>query len=272
MSTTFQIAIAQFKSLLRNLKSTAIIFVLPVAFMGIFGLAFGSDESTVYDIGLIKTDSEIYQTVKDDVIASVSQDDDSSQQVFNIIEFDKFEDALIALEDTEISAILQIPDDYIPGRYTTPVIITGIPTDQAFGTISAALRSIFGEYLRIEANYINIQFSKEYENNKFSSFDYIAPGMMVYGILILLPNVASNFVTIIDKKYIFRYFTSKAKSWEIILGNTIYQMVIAIINIVLLYVSARLFGFSAEGSVWYGLLFIFSNIRIFIRFIYFWYW
>lgn len=247
MRKVIQIAIAQFKTLFRNFKANAIMFILPVAFMGIFSLAFGSSsEDITYKVALVKSKSDAYDIVKNDVMEAT--------ELFEIIEFNDYDLAHTSLEEDKVNAIIEVPDDYYPGVYSDPVTITGKPTSQNFGAITSILRNLLGSYLNIENNYIETEYTTEGNQEDYSAFDYIAPGMMVYGILILLPNVANNFVSIVERKYIFRYFTSKTKSWEIILGNTIYQMVVAIINIILLYGSAVAFGFSAQGNILYGLI------------------
>jgi len=62
MEKVLAIAIYNYKSLFRNIKSSAIMFVLPVIFIAVFGLAFGGSSFESFSIGLVKNDYESYSS------------------------------------------------------------------------------------------------------------------------------------------------------------------------------------------------------------------
>jgi len=84
MKTVFAITIYNYKALLRNIKSAGIMFILPVLFIGLFGLAFGSSgDIEAFNIGVVKEDYESYRQFTQ-VLSDLRQNEASEKPLFNI--------------------------------------------------------------------------------------------------------------------------------------------------------------------------------------------
>jgi len=57
MTSIFAVFLFNFKSTFRNFKATGIMFILPIVFMAIFGLAFGSTNKIDFKLGIYQPDS-----------------------------------------------------------------------------------------------------------------------------------------------------------------------------------------------------------------------
>ena len=102
MNIIWAIAIANIKSLFRNFKSAGIMFILPVVFMAIFGLAFGQDFSTrTHHIGFVMTENESYDVYKG-VLEEIKKSEDSDELLFDIQEYETAEEAEEAIINDEI--------------------------------------------------------------------------------------------------------------------------------------------------------------------------
>lgn len=89
--------------------------------------------------------------------------------------------------------------------------------------------------------------------NARSVFYFIAPGLIIYGLLILIPGIAESFSKITDKNYIFRFANSRAKSWHIIFGTVLYYLLISLIQLLILYFTAIAFGYNANGNILFAI-------------------
>ena len=80
-------------------------------------------------------------------------------------------------------------------------------------------------------------------------FQFLAPGLIIYGIIIMVTKVAGDFTNLQEGGYIFRYFTASVTAVEVILGYFIYYVFIGFIQLLILFASAILFGMVARGSI-----------------------
>lgn len=255
LERVWAIAITNFKGMFRNLKSAGIMFIIPVVFMAIFGVAFGgSVTDTTYDIGIISKSSDAGYAVFKDVLTDITTREDSEVPLFDVTEFDSIEDAEQAIKDDQIILFLDLSDNFLPGNPEAKINVSGDLTNSTYAQFASVIQQISGIYLDKDIEYISISGIDGVEAQDFNAFDFLAPGLIVYALLILSPGVAQNFTELTDKKYTFRYFTSKARAIEIIAGNTIYQVVLALIQTMIAYATAVLFGFQANGNILLALL------------------
>jgi ABC-2 type transport system permease protein len=246
-----QIALYNFKSLARNLKSAGIMFILPIVFMGIFAVAFGSGGDTRLAIGLVEADVSYYEQYEE-VITELRSGDgegesegDEGSLVFGVEVFSDQESAEEFV--TERDGILYV----VPTE--DGVEVYGEQTGVEYSAAASILQSVTAQFFQADTSYFQEQ-ALDAQSQDFEVFTFLVPGLIVYGILILIPGIAQNFTDITEKRYIFRYFTSRASAIDIIGGSLIYQLVLALIQVVILYLTATMFGFEAEGNLLLALL------------------
>jgi len=249
----------------RNLKETyrdplALGFLLgfPLVFMLLFGAIFSSDTAPSFPVGIIDYDgTQLSEAFINEILPGV--------EVLDIIEYDDSESARKDLKLGELSAYVEIPQGFgeeialtwqgqksdivLDMTYDESDIQT---SEQLISTITAVTRG----YARIEipvtvnTNPINVETDIDYA-------DFMAPGIIVFGILILIPTSARIIVRDKEKGFLSRLLTTPARPLDFISGYFICLVAIAIAQIILFMVFARLLGMDIVGSVWLAFLVFF---------------
>lgn len=243
MFTVWAVFLHTFKANFRNLKSSGIMFALPLVFMGIFGLAFGGESAVEIPVGVVQGERESLDVgaLLEESVAGTDNLNITSTLVADETELRE----RIEAEEFEIGLLIETPNAnpqtfayelIVPDGNTTALVNRAVLTE-----LLTAIR--FGEAANIPVSIVNP------EQDNLSGFDYLAPGLMVYGLIILIPGIGSDFTRIVEKNQIFRYAGSRVKAGEIILGNTLFYLLVGVIQTVILYFTARAFGYQAVGSV-----------------------
>jgi len=91
-----------------------------------------------------------------------------------------------------------------------------------------------------------------------TEFDAYAPGMMVFAILMLIPQTAMLVGRELRWETLRRLQLSPLKTWELFLGLALAQGLVAVVQVVVMFLTAILVGYHAHGSlldaIWVGLL------------------
>ncbi len=246
----------------RNLKETyrdplALGFLLgfPLVFMGLFGAIFSGDTSASYDIGVLDDDNtELSQAFVDDALANVP-----------ILEVAIYDDATAALEDLklgELKAYIVIPEGFgeqiarnwageesnisLQMNYDESDIIT---SEQLISTMNAVTRT----FARVEIP-VTINTNPIYIETEITYIDYMGPGFIIFGLLILIPTSARIMVTDKEKGLLSRLLTTPTRPWDFISGYTLCLVVIAVAQIIIFIAAAMGFGVDIVGSL--GLTFL----------------
>jgi ABC-2 type transport system permease protein len=94
----------------------------------------------------------------------------------------------------------------------------------------------------VNANPLNI-------SHKPRQIDFLAPGIIVFGLLIMVPTAARILVRDKEKGFLARLLTTPTHPWEFILGYTLCMTLVAAVQIVFFMLLARLFGVHIAGSI-----------------------
>ena len=253
MKIIFSVFKFEILNMLRNFKSAGIMFILPVVFMGIFAFAFGSNSSVLnFSVGVFQDKSEISKGAPD-LAAIIKTVDESSENIkINIVSYSSEADLKKAIEDEKVSvgAILALDSTQI-GKLNGNIV--GKTNNTGFAQNKSIIEEILYSVTLPQSSQIKITEIGA-ASKKFSVFNILVPGLMIYGLLILIPGIAQSFTEFTEKNYVFRLRNSKAKSWQLIFGSVLYYMILSIIQIVILYLTALAFGYTASGNVLYALV------------------
>ena len=250
----------------RNLKETyrdpmSLGFLLgfPLVFMLLFGLAFGGDIPE-YDVGVLDQDqSQLSQ-------AYVSE---ALDKAFEIEPYDDPDEALDDLRVAEIRAYITIPQGFGEKVLRTwqgeseniALDITYDESDvmvaeQVLSIIDAATRA----FARIEVP-VTLNASPLHLEADITYIDFIAPGIIVFGLLILVPTSATIMVRDKEKGFLARMLTTPTRPVDFILGYSLCLFAIAIVQIIIFMLMARLFGMDIVGNAgWAFLTFVLTGI------------
>jgi ABC-2 type transport system permease protein len=84
---------------------------------------------------------------------------------------------------------------------------------------------------------------------KITQIDFLAPGIIVFGLLIMIPTSARIMTRDKEKGYLARLLTTPTHPWEFIIGYTLCLLLIAIAQIIFFVFFGWLFGMDIVGNL-----------------------
>jgi ABC-2 type transport system permease protein len=253
------VMIKSLREQIRDYRGMALSIALPSAFMIIFGLAFGGGLPTI-------------KVMLDD------QDKGAAGQVFvKALESFKYSDGKAMVEvlpEPSASALDKVKAGDAAGYFTLPPgftqrIQTGELTDasafvaggdpasvnfrMAFMFASDALAITVKELTgkgppaEIKTHWIGEEGTK-------TEFDWSAPGLMVFAIMMLVAQTAMLIVAEVEGKTLQRLRLTAMTAKDLFLGVTGSQMVMAAFQVPLMFGVAKMLGYNSDGSLVFGML------------------
>jgi ABC-2 type transport system permease protein len=267
---TIDIITKNMKELIRDKKNLFFLLLFPIIFMLVFGVAFGGDSTTnpTIDIAIVNQDVDVnnhsYSQMLIDNIKDVKTND--SKKMFNIIETDSQDHAQKLLESDNVSCILIIPDDFSKNMQeeitkqsnNTPQITFKADTTQTNNMIAQnVIDNIINEYsININSQLTSTSFNaiklniEGLEGTKdFTQFDYIAPGLIIFAILMTVTTVTSSISRETENGMLKRLKLSYMKSSDYIIGNLATWCIMGIIQVIIMLLVAVFMGFHWNGGL-----------------------
>ncbi len=246
----------------RNLKETyrdrlALGFLLgfPLMFMLIMGLAFGGETTPTFPIGVIDDDdTSLSQAFINEALPEVEA-----------LEVSNYDDTVTAMKDLkfgDLKAYVVIPQGFgeqvsqnWQGKETN--IILNITYDESDLMLSEQIISIINSVTRSFAHIeipVTINANPIHIETEITFIDFMGPGIIIFGLLILIPTSARIMVNDKEKGFLSRLLTTPLRPVEFILGYSLCLVVIAIAQIIIFILVGWLLGMDIVGSV--GLAFL----------------
>lgn len=228
-----------------------------------------------------------------------SEYEDSDVHLFNVT-LTTESDANKKLESRDVDAALIIPENFSQSMLaqitstmqqqistgtvtstsssnaTSTLIIRGDTGYIGFGTSQGILTGVLEQYQDklvtktrsaitgssgVETNqYIQSKVEAISGTGSFTTFDFMAPGMMVFAILLLTTTVAAALTREVEKGTLARLKLSKMTSFDLLFGGLLPWSLIAAVQVVILLIVAVLIGFHWQGGLNTLLLALFVGI------------
>ena len=238
----FAIAQKNLRIFFREWKSNMIVFLLPLIFIAVFAFAFGGDIGAVtFQVGLVGFERDQAQ-VTQDILEDLQNNQD--EPLLNIQTYSDEESAREAVARMDVSAVLVWEGE------DQRIRLIGDTFGQSFQAIRGIVSSVAGQVFFGEdlPNPVVIDPILDTERTT-SGFVYLVPGLIVYGIIMLIPQVAITVAQEREKRYVFRYLTSQVRGLDVILGYLIsHGLIIGFLQTIILFGAVHLFGYrSVEG-------------------------
>ena len=258
---------------LRQPRTLALGLGLPMAFMLIFGLAFGQDEGAqTYQVAVLDRDGgDLARRYVEGLDALVHDDGTALVQVVRVR--DEAE-GLQGVEKRTHDAFLVLPDGFTEGLTPTPGTQPGGPAglgpaqptmappagtrvdlrgDPSFSDYGAVSRIVKGYTAAFEARATGRDPAVEVQeqpavSRELTQFDLIAPGLMVFAILNLAPQAAGMLAREGELGTLDRIRQSPTRALHLLAGVALAQLVLAAVSLGLMLATARLMGFHNQGS------------------------
>ncbi len=249
----------------RNLKETyrdplALGFLLgfPLVFMLLFGVMLSGDTISSSPIGVIDDDNTLVsQAFVDEALAGVPT-----------LEVSSYDDAALARKDLQfgdLKAYIVIPQGFgeqvsqnWQGKEAN--ITLQMTYDESDIMISEQLVSIINAVTRSFAHIevpVTINANPIHMEAEITYINFIAPGIIIFGLLILIPTSARMIVLDKEKGFLSRLLTTPTRPWEFLLGYSLCLVAIAIAQIIIFMAVAWILGMNVVGSLWLAFLIFF---------------
>ena len=249
----------------RNLKETyrdplALGFLLafPLLFMLLFGVVVGGETTPNFPIGIIDDDhTQVSQSFVNEALAEVD--------AFEVSTYDDATKAMKDLKFGDLKAYIVIPQGFgeqviRSGQGDTDNITLNITYDESDIMLSDQIISIINavtrDYARIEIP-ITINANPIHIETEITYIDFIAPGIIIFGLLIMIPTSARIMVHDKEKGMLSRLLTTPARPVDFISGYSLCLIAIAIVQIIIFIAAAWGFGMDIVGSLWLAFLIFF---------------
>jgi len=245
------LAIRNLKENYRDPMALGFLLGFPLVFMLLFGAIFSGDTISSFPIGVIDEDkTPLSQAFIDEALAAVPA-----------LEVSNYDDAGAARKDLQfgdLRAYIIIPSGFGQQVYQNwqakeADINLQMTYDESDIIMSEQLISIINTVTRafarieipvtINANPINIETEITY-------IDFMAPGIIIFGLLILIPTSARIMVHDKETRFLSRLLTTPTRPLDFILGYSLCLVVIAIAQIIIFVLAARGLGMDVVGNLW----------------------
>ncbi len=264
------IIIKNFKQVTRDRKNLFFLLLFPAIFMLVFGLAFGSesiDNSSinVAVVNLDNNDNTSFSTGLLDAVADVETN--SSKKMFDLIDCSSESEALDELQKGNVNLIMVIDKDFSRDIFESitdterndapKIIFKGDPTSTKYAIGMNIINSVSSEYISsIEkevtgSSPLEIDVKEEGLSGTtlFTDFDYIAPGLIIFAILMTVTTVATNISSETENGMLNRLKLSYMNSYDYILGNLFSWCVIGIVQVIIMLIVALMLNFHWVGGL-----------------------
>ncbi len=272
LGKVFDIALKTLRENVRQPRTLAISLGLPVVFMVIFGLAFGgTDDPETFSLAVANADQGTMGATYVAGLGNLTYGDGTP-----LLSLTLLPDAAAArggLEDRSFDALLFLPEDFSSrasptarpiatgplglqqGNERVPadgarITLTGDPSFMDYAAVArivAAYTEQFNAAVSGEAPVVTVA-EEDVASNDLTAFDRIAPGLMVFAILNLMPAAAATLARETERGTIDRFRQSPSRALHLLGGVTLAHVVLAMVSLGFMFVAAALMGFNNQGS------------------------
>ena len=247
----FLVARKSLYEIYREFQLLALVLVLPLAFLIITKVTYSGDLLVTHPVW-VSNDSSKGETLIEYLSEQIYNDGD---HIFRISQATDLPSANAKLADGRITALLSISEN--TSGEGLRITITGDALSPKFYRASTILESSIFEYTRDKAGIpqpIEIKEVPLAIAGPKNEFDLYSPGMITFGLLMIIPQTAMLVAREDRWKTLNRLRLSKLRSVEILGGISLAQFVIAVIQVVLVFVAAVIMGFNNQGSLGLAIL------------------
>ena len=267
------IAKKDLKELLRDRRGLFFILLFPLFFMLIFGFAYGNmgENNEPHNIAIVNYDQGIimpggthmnFGDKTTDTLKDVKYPENDTN-MFNVT-LTSEADADNLVKQRTVDAEIIIPQNFSKSISTlTPstVIVRGDTGYSGFGITQAMLSSVLGAYqTKLAASIQNSGNAQPQQliqgkieglpgTESFTAFDYLAPGMMVFAILMLATSVATILTREVESGTLRRLKLSKMTSFDFLFGGLLPWSLVAAAQVLILFAVAIGIGFHWQGGI-----------------------
>jgi len=253
------------KNLVRAPAGLFLLMLFPVVLTFFLGITFGAvgGQQSTYAVGTVDLDkSTAYarwlQRFTDGLKAT---------QILNIQSYYDNETAQSDLVQGKVQAILLIPQGFglscelfhmspkDPGAWVNVTVQLYLDSGSMFAMQAippivqqVLAASIYGSPSENAFKPIQLGTPSLVQALKFTTFDYMAPGIFAYAAIFMIMTVAQSFTEDRERGMLRRINTTPTTSSEFMTSQAVSNMLIALVQVALVFVTAYLIGYRPMGD------------------------
>jgi ABC-2 type transport system permease protein len=267
------------KGTIREPATLFMIILFPVMITLAFGTSFGAiggSQSTTYQIGIVNEDSiGFYSRWSDYFIQNLTKNG-----ILDVKIYPDNQTAQSDLSQGKAQAVIVIPEDF--GRSCTSFWIAAHPSlwlnttlelyldaGSMFATQAitplvqqALMDTVFGPVETSMQLPVKIASPSLIIGERKSMFDSMVPGLFTFSSIFLIMIVAQSFSTDRENGLLRRINTTPTKPIEFMSSHVLYNMIIALVQVAIVFLMAFAVGFHPKGDI-LSLAFAFCLVAIF---------
>jgi ABC-2 type transport system permease protein len=244
-----------------------ILFIFPVLLVWMYDVAFGNTEQglasllkiLVLDQDRVPSNTRI--KLGESLIQTLEDLQYDGKPVFEVSRVSDLNNAEIALREHKATLLMVIPEDFTTvvtaaaqGANTPPaeIKLIGETTSDTFTFARSFLDGTAAEFARQitrQGSALQIQYEFIPGTGSMSDFDFGVPGVIAFGIMLMVASVAMVMVRENVAHTLQRLRLTCLKARDLLLGVTLAHLLLALIIAPVTLGAALLFGFQNNGSL-----------------------
>ena len=273
--TTFKLSIKYLKEIFRSKLFLIIAVLMPAVLMIFMGVIFGGPISAVQTYSILVVNEDIGY-VNDTTTYGFGQslintlgnvtypleEGEDPMNIFDVFESDYYnqsvEDYLI-YEEHGLHLTLIIPENFSEMIFNfdneVKVTVVGDPLTGAYQSSVSAFTTIFNEYvdavrtsLGDETGQIVIEEHHIGIVGNTTIFDLMVPGFVIIGVVMNIVFISSIIAEEYETKTLEKLQLTPMRAVHLIAGLSIAQLLVALVQIIVLFALSLVFGYNAIGS------------------------
>jgi ABC-2 type transport system permease protein len=261
------LAIVQLKTVIREPALIFVLLLFPVALTCAFGTSFGAiggSQLTVYPVGIVDQGTGgPYQQWSGEFVAGLN-----ATKIINPIFYANNATAQADLAQGKIQAILIIPANFgqscqsfeqnpsNPALWSNATMHLYLDSGSMFATqavppiIDQVLSAtVYAEQQKTTSGPAQVGEPSMVQAEARSEFDYMVPGIFAFASIFLIMSVAGSFVGERENGVLRRVNLTPTSAAEFMIGKTIGNMLIAMIQVAIVLVITYALGFHSSGGL-----------------------
>lgn len=245
---TLLVARKSLLEIVREVQLLALTIALPLVFLVVSVLTYNQDLSSTYRLGVLEGSPSNASYIT----ALGAQRYENGDPVFEITSINPSsidDNVFTILENQKITALVELDDQ--SGPVSTRVTIYGNALSSRFYRASTLLETVLVETADAasgRSKVVAIQDQFLASEGPLTEFDLYAPGMIIFGLLMIIPQTAMLVSRELRWKTLNRLRITPMSAVDLLGGISLAQMIVAAVQVVVVLVAAILMGFNNRGS------------------------
>jgi ABC-2 type transport system permease protein len=242
------------KEIYRNPVLLGFLLGMPLAFMLVFCSAFGGEQASPILMSIVDEDHSQSSSAFIQYLGSVEAIE------LNEPIYSEKSQAQENLEDGRISLYLLIPAGFEEAKQAQQTVNLELVYKEADPMIGLQVKPIIeavgSEFLGM-APPLNVELKGTESKIKNETVNFYAPGIAVFGLMILVSTAAGIIAGDREKGFLARMFTTPARPWDFILGYSLPFIPVLIVSTLIYLGVGMAMGLTIVGNLGYAFLIFF---------------